>query len=117
MKYFLSVIIVAVLSGISISSFAANAGWSGEATIQSFYALNDDAVLIKLSSFNNPGGCSTNSSGDIIVNPNTEKTWFTLLLSAYMAGKTVNIYVVNACTPYWAGTDYAEIGHVRVINK
>jgi hypothetical protein len=116
MKNFLSLIIIAFLGTLSLNSFAGNAGWSGEATITSIYALHDDAVLIKLSSFKNPGGCSTNSSGHIMVSPNSEKTWFTLLLSAYMAGKTVDIYVTSDCTPYWANTGFAEIGHVVVKN-
>ncbi|KZZ49256.1 hypothetical protein A3759_17525 [Thalassolituus sp. HI0120] len=96
------------------ASFAGEAGWSGRATISKFYALNENQVIIKLSDFKNPGKCNVTESGDVIVSPNTEKTWFTILLSAFMSGKEVNIYVSNNCTPYWSGTDFAKIGHVVV---
>ena len=115
MKLLQSSVLISLLCFVSINSYAA-AGWSGKATITSIYAMNENAAIVKLSNFSNPHGCKVNPSGDIFLNPSAQKTWFNLLLSAYMAGKSVDIYVTANCIPYWAGTDFAEIGHVRVIN-
>ncbi|BCL72178.1 hypothetical protein VINI7043_26615 [Vibrio nigripulchritudo ATCC 27043] len=97
----------------SLNSFAA-AGWSGKATITGIYALDGDKVLIKLSSFNNPGGCAVNSSGDVMINSTTHKNWFSMALSAYAASKPVDFYVVDSCTKVWANTSYANVGHMRL---
>ncbi len=115
MKFLKYLVLVSFFSLVSASSYA-EAGWSGKATITSIYAMNENAAIVKLSNFSNPHACKTQDGGDIFINPNTQKTWFTLLLSAYMAGKSVDIWVTANCIPYWAGTDFAEIGHVRVIN-
>jgi hypothetical protein len=94
----------------------AGAGWSGKATVSSIYAMNENAAIVKLSNFSNPQGCNIQASGDVFINPTTQKTWFTLLLSAYMAGKSVDIYVTASCQSYWANTDFAVIGHVRLLD-
>ncbi|WP_255984109.1 hypothetical protein [Vibrio campbellii] len=98
----------------SFQSFAAP-GWSGKSKISSIYVLNETQALIKLASFRNPHNCEVNSSGDIILNPLTNKTWFTILLSAHMAGKEVDVYVnANCGKTHWVGPTFATIGHVRI---
>ena len=89
-------------------------GWSGKSTITGIYALDGESVLIKLSSFTNPAGCDINSSGDIIINSNTHKNWFAMALSAYAAAKPVDFYTNGTCTPIWANTSYANVGHMRL---
>ena len=97
----------------SLNCFA-GAGWSGEAKITGIYALDENRVLIKLSRFNNPGGCAVNASGDVIINSTTHKNWFSMALSAYAASKPVNLYVIDSCTKVWANTSYAKVGHFRL---
>lgn len=98
------------------SSAYADSGWSGEATVTGIYSLNENVALIKLSKFSNPHNCSTNSSGDVLTNPSEHKTWFTVLLSAYMAGKPVNVYVTASCsTTHWDGPSFGMVGHVRLL--
>lgn len=113
MKHLIKPILaIVVLINLTGKSFA-GAGWSGSATITSIYSLNENIALIKLSNFTNPHGCSVDSQGDIVINPTTQKVWFTMLYSAYMANKNVNIYVTPNCTAQWAST-YASAGHVRL---
>lgn len=112
MKYSLRLLII--IFAFSSSNTIAGAGWSGEATIKGIYVLNEETALIKLSNSTNPHNCDTNGSGDAYVNPTTQKTWFTSLLSAYMAGKTVDLYYTPSCKGQWSGTSYSEIGHVRL---
>jgi len=90
------------------------AGWSGDATVTGIYTLHENSAIVKLSTFSYPHNCLTNNDGDVFINPTTQKTWFTVLLSAYMANKTVSIYVTDNCIPIWAETSYAEVGHVRL---
>ncbi|TQV74248.1 hypothetical protein FKG94_16730 [Exilibacterium tricleocarpae] len=94
---------------------ASAAGWSGEATIEGIYAVNDTTVIITLSSFTNPDNCQVNENGHVILNPATNKTWFSLLLAAYAAKKTVNIFVASTCTTVWENTSYADVAHVRLL--
>ncbi|TQV80305.1 hypothetical protein FLL46_26400 [Aliikangiella coralliicola] len=89
--------------------------WTGEVTVKSIYTLNETRALIELSSFNNPGNCKVNSSGHIILDPSTHKTWFSMFLTAYAAKKPLNVYVAEACTEVWPGTSYGNIGHVRLL--
>lgn len=91
----------------------AGAGWSGDATVTGIYTLSETMAIVKLSSFTNPDNCLTDEAGDVFINPTTQKTWFAVLLSAYMASKRVNLYVAG-CRPIWANTSYAEVGHVRL---
>lgn len=108
------IIFLLLCSFISTNACAA-AGWSGVTKVESIYTLSEGTALIKLSSFNNPNNCAVNSSGDIRINPTTQKTWFAVLLAAYMGDKPVNIYVTAACTEVWSGTSYASVGHVRLL--
>ncbi|WP_435276379.1 hypothetical protein ACMAZF_05115 [Psychrobium sp. nBUS_13] len=78
---------------LSFNAFSA-AGWSGKSNITGIYVLNESTALIKLQRFSNPHNCNVNSSGDVILNPLTQKTWFTVFLSAYMAGKEVDVYAI-----------------------
>jgi hypothetical protein len=109
MKKFITIMLGAL---VSFNAFAA-AGWSGKATITGVYALDDELVLLKLSSFNNTVGCDINSSGHVIINSNTHKNWFAMALSAYAASKPVDFYVTG-CTPVWANTSFAKVGHMRL---
>lgn len=102
---------------VMLTSFytSTTAGWSGKSKVKSMYVLNETTALIKLESFQNPHNCKVNSSGDIILNPLTNKTWFTVLLSAQMAGKEVDVYVNASCgKTHWVGPTFATIGHVRL---
>lgn len=109
-----TVFLILMLS--SAKSFAASAGWSGKADVTGIYVLNENIALIKLSTFTNPGECAVDSNGDVILNPTTQKVWFTALLSAYMSGKTVNIYVGSGCKQtHWPSPSYGTIGHVRLL--
>lgn len=114
MKYLIKITMVLFFIVAQNYSYAV-AGWSGLATVKGIYTLDENRALIKLSNFTNPHGCKINESGDVIVNPTTQKTWFSVLLTAYMGKKTVNIYVNSACTEVWAETSYATIGHVRLL--
>ena len=107
-------IIFLVFSFLLPGAVSASAGWSGNATITSFYTLSETQAIVKLSNFSNPHGCLVNFGGDIVLNPTTQKAWFSMLWSAFLAGKTVNVYVSPNCTTIWSGTSYAHIGHVRV---
>ena len=91
------------------------AGWSGKTKVEGVYILNENTALIKLDSFSNPHQCDTNESGDIRINPSKDKAWFSVLLSAYMADKTVNIYVSGSCTQVRANTSYATVSHIRLL--
>ncbi len=113
MKKIFDILVILVL--LSFANSSLSAGWSGNATVTGIYVLNENRVLIKLSSFSNPDNCQTNEQGDVVLNPTTQKAWFTVLLSAYMAKKTVDIYVTSNCTPIWGNTSYADIGHVRLL--
>jgi hypothetical protein len=93
----------------------ANAGWSGKATITGLYALDNNKVLRKLSNFTNPAQCSVNSSGDFIINSSTHANWFSMLLIAYSASRTINVYTNGNCETVWANTSYAQVGHVRLL--
>jgi hypothetical protein len=110
MKKLVTILLVVI---VSFETLAA-AGWSGKSTITGIYALDDEKVLIKLANFNNPGGCDINSSGDVIINSKTHKNWFAMALSAYAASKPVEFYVTANCTPYWANTSFAQVGHMRL---
>lgn len=107
------IVMISIL--MSFHTFATS-GWSGKSKITSLYVLDETTALAKLENFSNPSGCKVNRSGDVILNPITQKTWFTVLLSAYMAGKEVDIYVNGSCgKTHWAELSYAEIGHVRLM--
>lgn len=86
-----------------ISAYGNAAGWSGEARVVQLYAITPDLMLVKLENFSNPDKCQTNDAADVIFNAKVSQPWFAMLLSAYMAGKKVNIYVNGTCTPWWAG--------------
>ncbi len=90
-------------------------GWSGIVTVTGIYTLGETRAIIKLSNFTNPNNCLTNTDGDVFLNPTTNKSWYTVLLSAYMSKSSVNIYVSASCTPIWTGTSYGDIGHVRLL--
>ena len=107
-------IAIVVLGIVMTFNVSAGAGWSGKTTITGIYALDGERVLIKLSSFSNPGDCATNDNGDVIINSNTHKNWFAMALSAYAASKPVDFYVGASCTDIWAGTSYASVGHMRL---
>ena len=81
------------------------------------YAVTPDLVLVKLENFKNPDKCLTNENADIIFNAKVSQPWFAMLLSAYMSGKKVNIYVNGNCTPWWAGTSFAEAAHVVLVRQ
>lgn len=112
MKKFILYLTIIFLS--SISKSYASAGWSGNAKITSFYLLNEGRAIVKLSNFSNTPNCLVNYGGDVTLNPTTNKIWFSVLWSSFLANKKVNIYVTGTCTDIWSGTSYAEIGHVRV---
>ena len=106
--------LIPIILGVLVSfNTLATSGWSGKATITGIYALDDERVLLKLSSFINRGECDINSSGDVIINSITHKNWFAMALSAYAASKPVDFYVTG-CTVVWANTSYAKVGHMRL---
>jgi len=107
-------LLLGILSLFSSRVAIAAPGWSGDVRVTGIYTLDEGRAIVKLSSFPNPNGCLTNADGDLFLNPTAQKTWFTMLLTAYTAKQTVNIYVFPSCTSVWAGTSYADIGHVRL---
>lgn len=109
----ISSLIAALLITTSANSYAT--GWSGEATVVQIYLLYPTQALIKLSNFNNPTNCLVNSEGHLFFNPTTHKEFLSLFMTAYAAKTKVNIYVTDQCVPLWAGTSYAEVGHVKLI--
>ncbi len=115
MKLSFMAIAIGILLFTSFNLFA-SPGWSGKSKVISIYVLNETTALIKLESFKNPHNCNVDSNGHIILNPMTEKTWFTVILSAYMSGKEVDIYVKDSCgKTHWQGPTFANIGHVRLL--
>ena len=72
---------------------AKSAGWSGVGKVINLYAINNELVIVKLTGFANPGQCLVNDAGHIVVNPVTHPTWFSMIMSAYMAKKDVDIFV------------------------
>lgn len=90
-------------------------GWTGETTVTEIYALSETQVIIKLSSFNNPNNCSVNEAGHAIINPSTNKAWFSMILAAYASKQKVNFFVSDICIPIWPSTSFAETIHVRLI--
>ena len=111
--------LIVCLVSIFVLSYSANsyseAGWSGEATVVGIYSVDENRSLIKLSNFANPHNCSIISGGDVIVNPTTQKSAFSMFLSAYMSGKPVNVYVKANCTTIWPNTSFADLHHVRLL--
>lgn len=100
---------------LSCEAVAAGSGWSGKSKIETLYAVNDNQVVIKLTNFNNATGCNPNSAGQVLVSPNTQKTFYTLILSAFMSGKEVDFYLYGDCkTTHWVGPSFAGFGHLRV---
>ncbi|TVZ37409.1 hypothetical protein P886_1750 [Alteromonadaceae bacterium 2753L.S.0a.02] len=97
-----------------LPAFAVAAGWSGDRKITKLYSVSSTQLLIKLESYPNPNGCSTNESGDIIMDPKGRQESFSILLAAYLADKPVNIYVNDSCAQIWANTGYAGFQHIQV---
>ncbi|MFB2659817.1 hypothetical protein HG547_04450 [Shewanella sp. DNRA4] len=111
----LSKLLFGVLVFISFSCSSAQMGWSGKAKITKLYAVSDDWLLIKLSSSANPSECKTTADGDILIYPNTQKTFYNLLLAAHMAGREVDIFIIPPCgTTHWEGSSFSSVGHVIV---
>ncbi|MBQ4890688.1 hypothetical protein J8L86_12580 [Shewanella sp. MMG014] len=101
---------------MSSNGFAAS-GWSGAATIESMYLVNEDQIVIKLSSFNNVTGCSFSPDGQVMVRPSSQKVSYSMILSAFMAGKKVNFYLFGECqTTHWADVSFASFGHLKVLH-
>jgi hypothetical protein len=103
---------------ISISSFdvmSEGASWSGKSKIEQLYAVNSSQVIVKLTNFTNATGCNPTSAGQVLVDPNAQKTFYTLILSAFMAGKEVNLYLYGDCkTTHWVGPSFASFAHIQV---
>jgi hypothetical protein len=113
-KWFPRVILVLSIFA-PFTLYAANSGWSGKAKITSLYAVSDTQVLIKLTSFANPMACAVTKDGDIVVNPTTQKTWYSLVLAAHMAGRDINVYIHGDCQGvHWVGPSFGQIGHLVV---
>ena len=91
---------------------SAGSGWSGKSKIEPLYAVNASQVIVK---FTNAAGYNPTSAGQVLVDPNAQKTFYTLILSAFMAGKEVNLYLYGDCkTTHWVGPSFAGFGHVKV---
>jgi hypothetical protein len=115
MKKIFIIFAMLIVSSNSITALAA--GWSGEARVIQLYSITPDLMLVKLENFSNPDKCLTNADADIIFNAKVSQPWFAMLLSAYMSGKKVSIYVNGVCTPWWAGTSFAEAAHVVLVRQ
>ena len=111
-------IVLVFLFITTVSSFdvmSEGSGWSGKSKIEQLYAVNSSQVIIKLSNFTNATGCNPNTAGQVLVDPNAQKTFYTLILSAFMAGKEVDFYLYGECkTTHWVGPSFAGFGHVKV---
>ncbi|PKF76444.1 hypothetical protein CW749_26980 [Vibrio sp. vnigr-6D03] len=108
--------IVLILISQSVS---AAAGWTGKVKVTGIFTLTETQTLVRFSSFNNPGKCSVNGghlpdAGHVVFDSSKEKSWFSLFLTASASQKDVDVYVVDKCTPIWAGSSYAQVGHVRI---
>ena len=116
--FFIKIIIFIFFTNLFLMpKFAlANAGWSGNAKIISMYTLNENMAILKLSTFSNPHSCLTGSQGDVFLNPSANKSWYSLLMAAFMANKTVDIYVKDSCTNIWS-LSFADVYHVRVFQE
>lgn len=109
----LSPLIAALLMVTSANSFAN--GWTGEANVVGIYAMSETQAIIKLSAFNNLHNCQVNEAGQVVINPSTNKVWFSMLLAAYASKQKVDIFISSNCIPIWNNTSYAEVIHVRLI--
>lgn len=90
-------------------------GWSGIAKVTSIYHVNESQVVVKLSNFSNPHNCAITGDGDIILDPTNQTSMFSMLLSAYMGARDVQIYVDTICTSIWTGTSFAKAAHARLL--
>jgi len=103
---------------LTLSSISVAGGWAAtegnSVKVTGIYTLSETRAIVKLSSFAYAHGCKTNSNGDVFLDPSLNKSWYSALLTAYVSGKPVNVYVGDLCVPIWAGTSYASIGHVRL---
>ena len=92
------------------------ANWTGETKIVSIFYINDTQVLLKLENHANPSGCNPNSYGQILIDPNVQKSLFPMLLSAYVSAKKVNIYTFGDCkSAQWAAHTFNLVGHVSFL--
>jgi len=97
---------------LNTHSFAA--GWYHNTKITSVYLLDSNRAIVKLSTVSGGNKCSLNDSGDVFFIPSSNQEWYSALLAAYMSEKNVSIYYTDDCIAVWAGTSYANIGHVRL---
>jgi len=92
------------------------ANWTGETKIASIFYINDTQVLLKLENNANPSGCNPNGYGQILIDPNVQKSLFPMLLSAYVSSKKLNIYTFGACkSSQWTGYTFNSVGHVSFL--
>lgn len=100
---------------VSYSQFSLATGWTGKTKIKQMYSLNENWLLIKLDNYNNPTNCNVTSEAHILIDPTKQKTWFTLLTSAYMANKDVDFYIYGDCQKvHWSGPSFGRAGHIKV---
>jgi hypothetical protein len=99
-----------------LASLAA-AGWTNAGTIQQIIeepaSVDGTGVYISMSSgTTNPSGCNTASAFYFAVVDDRTKRMFTSLVSAQLAGKSVQLYVTGTCG-LWT---YAQIDGVIVLS-
>ncbi|ACA85756.1 hypothetical protein [Shewanella woodyi] len=110
-----SFVFLLLISFTPFDVMSEGSGWSGKSKIEQLYAVNSSQVIVKLSNFTNATGCNPNTAGHVLVDTNSQKTFYTLILSAFMAGKEVNFYLYGECkTTHWVGPSFAGFGHVIV---
>lgn len=98
---------------------SAGAGWTGKVKVIGIFVLSDTQALVRFSSFNNPGHCNVDGghlpdAGHVVFDPSQYKDWLSLFLTASATQKDVSVFVIDECTPIWAGSSYAKVGHVRL---
>ncbi len=111
------VVLVTTLLFFCFSVGVIAGGWSTPTKVSFILAVDGNRVLVKLDKFTNPDGCKIDSRGDLYLDADTHKIWLSLLLSAQMSEKYVDIYSSASCTAVWSGTSYSDIGHVKLLTK
>lgn len=102
-----ALLVVVILLTLTFNAQAVGV-WTVNQTITEILMASNDSVNIVASPMDGTSGCSNTGAYHIGTNDGNFKEKFTMLLSAYLSGKTVSLYV-DGCT-----YGYAHIRNVKM---